>query len=169
MILAVDEYLRDDLGYATLCFDYACRRIPDNPFTDEQLTAWSQRLVTWARANQGAGGLPSELADVVGEIRSAFGVDGVLLVHGGIRYVQDADMAHWLATLTFSMYYNMTRGNTGKITAEIYDASSGRKLWAAASTVLNVGKRNMMAPVEGARDRYGASILGELDYARAPE
>jgi len=167
MVLEVDSYLRHQLGYETLCLDYACRRIPGNPFSDEQLEAWSQEFAAWSSGHDGAPQLPATLADISREIGSAFDADGVVLLHGEIRYVQAADMAHWMATLTFSIYYNMMRGNTAKIDAEIYSVADGRKLWASESTILNVGTRNMMQPVESSKDRYGETIFGELDRSIA--
>ena len=165
MVIAVDAYLRDQLGYETLCLDYACRRIPDNPFSDEQLQAWSQEFANWSSDQNDAPQLPENLASISKEIGRSFDADGVILLHGKLRYVQNADAAHWAATLTFSMYYNLTRGNTAKIDAEIYSVADGRKLWASESTILNVGSHNTMQAMESSKARYGEAIFGELDRA----
>jgi hypothetical protein len=163
IVLAADSYLRSQLGYETVCFDFACRRIPGNPFNDQQLEDWSRELVAWSSSHAGAMQLPAILADIASEIGHTFDVDGIVLLYGSIRYVQDADIAHWLATLTFSMYYNLARGNTGKIDAEIYSVEDGRKLWASKSTVLNIGNKNVMPSVETSKARYGETIFGELE------
>ena len=167
MVLAVDSYLRDRLGYETVCLDYACRRIPGNPYSDEQLEAWSQEFAAWSSDHDGAPQLPAILADTSREIGNVFDADGVVLLHGEIRYVQSADAAHWAATLTFSMYYNIMRGNTATIDAEIYSVADGRKLWASESTILNVGTHNVMEPLENSKARYGETIFGELDRSIA--
>ena len=161
--LATDSYLRSQLGYETVCFDFACRRIPDNPFSDQQLEDWSKELVAWSSGHADATQLPTKLVDAASVIGHAFNAGGIVLLYGDIRYVQDADLAHWMATLTFSMYYNLTRGNTGKIHAEIYSAEDGRKLWASKSTIFNIGNKNMMPPMETSKARYGETIFGELE------
>lgn len=167
MVLAIDSYLRHQLGYETLCLDYACRRIPGNPFSDEQLEAWSQEFAAWSSDHDGAPQLPANLVDKGRKIGSAFDADGIVLLHGEVRYVQHADAAHWAATLTFSMYYNLLRGNTARIAAEIYSVADGRKLWASESTILNVGAQNAMQPLESSKARYGETIFGELDHSIA--
>ena len=169
MVLAVDSYLRHQLGYETLCLDYACRRIPGNPFSDEQLEAWSQEIAAWSSDHDGAPKLPPKLKNIGREIGGSFEADSIVLLHGEIRYVQNADAAHWAATLTFSMYYNLMRGNTAKIDAEIYSVADGRKLWASENTILNVGTYNAMEPIESSKGRYGESIFGELPHSIATQ
>ena len=166
IVLAADSYLRSQLGYETVCFDFACRRIPDNPFSDRQLEDWSKELVAWSSGHADATQLPAQLTDVANTIGHTFDVDGIALLHGDIRYVQDADLAHWVATLTFSMYYNLARGNTAKIDAEIYSAEDGRKRWASKSTIHNIGNKNMTPPMETAKARYGEAIFGELEHSK---
>lgn len=162
MVIAVDSYLRHQLGYETLCLDYACRRIPGNPFSDQQLNAWSQEFAAWSSGHDGAPQLPANLANISQEIGSALDADGIVLLHGKLRYVQNADMAHWVATLTFSVYYNLMRGDTAEINAEIYSVADGRKLWASESTILNIGAGNMVQSMESSEARYGETIFGEL-------
>jgi hypothetical protein len=167
MVLAVNSYLSDQLGYDTLCLDFACRRIPGSPFSDEQLKAWSKEIAAWSSDHDGAPQLPPKLEDIGKEIGGAFDADGIVLLHGEIRYVQNADLAHWAATLTFSMYFNLMRGNTAKIGAEIYSVADGRKLWASDNTILNVGTNNSMEPIKSSKDRYGETIFGELPHSIA--
>ena len=99
----------------------------------------------------------------------SFDADAIVLLRGEIRYVRNADAVHWAATLTFSMYNNLMRGNTAKIDAEIYSVVDGRKLWASESTILNVGTNNAMEPTVSSKDRYGETIFGELPGSTATQ
>ena len=163
--LAAADHLEWRIGYDITCLDFACRRVEENPYSDELLSGWAAEIANWANEHPTDRQLPDHLMEIVGRIRSTFGVDGLALVHGDVRYVQNSDMLHWMATLTASMYYNLIRGNTAHLQADIIATESGNRLWSAKTTVTQIG--NQSWPVEEAKKRYGVALFGALDVCTA--
>jgi hypothetical protein len=164
--LGTSKHLELPLGYDVTCLDFSCRRIAGNPYSNELLSGWAAEIANWANQNPTARQLPEHLIEIVGQIQSTFGVDGLAVVHGDVRYVKDADMLHWLATLTVSMYYNLLRGNTAQLHADIFATDTGHRLWSAKTTVTQIGQVQSW-PVAEAKSRYGEALFGELDACTA--
>lgn len=164
MVLSSVDHLERRLGYDIVCLDVACRTVSDNPYTQERLKEWAKALGEWSGDNIEALQLPPSLLEVAGQLKSTFDADGIIVVHGKARYATDASMLHWLATLTVSMYYDLLRGNTAKLQADIYSTNDGTKLWSAKTTVSQIGQPESQAfPVGESVHRYGVAIFGALD------
>jgi hypothetical protein len=164
MALHAHRYLESELGYEIICLDFACRRERENPFTDKQLSNWAAEFSAWADEHEDDMQLPREMVDITRRISEAFGVDGIMVIHGDIRYIQYADMIHWLVTLTASAYYSLARGNEADLHIEIFDARDGTKLWGSETTVMQIG--TPVAPQANGSRNYGPVFFGGLDPSR---
>jgi hypothetical protein len=167
--LSSANHLEQRLSYEVVCLDFACRTVADNPYTREQLSEWAEAFGEWAAEEEDEHELPPHLLEIARQIESTFDADGLMVVHGRTNYVTDAAWLHWMVTLTASMYYQMMRGDTADLQADIYTTSEGTKLWSVRATVMNIGQEESQAfPVGESKYRYAFALFGALDPHESP-
>jgi hypothetical protein len=163
--LALVNHLKYHLGYQVICLDLACPRVPDTPYTDAHLAAWTSQLSDWTKDHGEGTPLPPELVPMINLIKTTYAVDGVLLVHGRLRYKAIADTAHWMGTLTASMAYQLLRGDYAKLQANIIAGKHPEIIWSNEATTGQIGIEHTW-PASDAANRYGPDLLGELEPCR---
>jgi len=166
--LAASTFVHSARDYEIVCLDYACPRIPDSVISDAELTTWAASISRWIEENPGKTQLPADLVSILHQIEEAYDVEGILLINGKLRYVQYADIAHWILTLTFSSYYNLFRGHTADLQAHVFAAANGSKLWAGEAVVTQIGQEQV-TPTTPAISRYGPRLFEELPKSRAED
>lgn len=139
LALAANDYLADVLSYDTVCLSNACASVPGNPWEQDEIEDWASRAAAWARDQDREQGLPQDLSGFVNQLAKTFDVDSVMLIHGDVDYLRVGDMAHWMATLTVSMYRDLFTGNVADVAIDIYAAETGEKLWASEAELTHYG------------------------------
>ncbi len=162
--LQVSDHLTRALHYDVVCLSYACEDIVGNPFGREDVEAWADEFAGFLADETAPFMLPPDLLAIARRLNDTFGIDGVVVIHGRADYVKHADMAHWMATLTVSMYRDLFRGNTADISVDVFDAETGERTWASRSEATHVGNQEVSVS-QGAPPDYGQLLFAGLPGA----